>query len=53
MERGGGSTGGRGRANRPDHDQQHVCHHVPTVKPEAAAAVVELQMMGMRMPETC
>jgi hypothetical protein len=25
----------------------------PKVKPEAATAVVELLMMGMRMPETC
>jgi len=23
-----------------DHDQQHCCHHAPTVKPEAATAVV-------------
>ena len=36
-----------------DHDQQHCCHHVPKVKSEAATAVVELLMMGMRMPETC
>jgi hypothetical protein len=26
--------------NRPDHDQQHCYHHAPTVKPEAANAVV-------------
>ena len=38
---------------RPDHDQQHCYHHAPTVKPEVATAVVELLMMGMRMPETC
>jgi len=25
----------------------------PTVKPEAATAVVELLMMGVRTPETC
>jgi hypothetical protein len=30
----------------PDHDQQHCYHHAPTVKPEAATAVVELLMMG-------
>ena len=30
---------GRGRANWPDHDQQHYYHHAPTVKPEAATAV--------------
>jgi hypothetical protein len=38
---------------RPDHDQQHYYHHAPTVKPEAATAVVELLMMGARTPETC
>jgi hypothetical protein len=26
---------------------------LPTVKPEAATAVVELLMMGVRTPETC
>jgi hypothetical protein len=40
-------------AGRPDHDQQHCYHHVPKVKPEAATAVVELLMMGVRTPETC
>jgi hypothetical protein len=40
-------------SNWPDHDQQHCYHYAPTVKPEAAAAVVELLMMGVRMPETC
>jgi len=39
--------------NRPDHDQQHCYHHAPTVKPEAATAVVELMMMGVGTPETC
>ena len=38
---------------RLDHDQQHCYHHVPKVKPEAATAVVELLMMGVRTPETC
>ena len=28
------------RYGRPDHDQQHCYHHTPTVKPEAATAVV-------------
>ena len=37
----------------PDHDQQHCYHHAPTVKPEAATAVVELLMMGVRTPEIC
>ena len=46
LERGGSV----GRAN---HDQQHCYHHAPTVKPEAATAVVELLMMGVRTPETC
>jgi hypothetical protein len=39
--------------NRPDHEQQHCYHHAPMVKPEAAAAFVELLMMGVRTPETC
>ena len=38
--------------HRPDHDQQHCYHHAPTVKPEAATAVVELLMMGVRMLKT-
>jgi hypothetical protein len=37
----------------PDHDQQHCYHHAPTVKPEAAIAVVELLMMGVRTLEIC
>jgi len=42
-----------GPTGRPDHDQQHCYHHTPTVKPEAATAVVELLMMDVRVPETC
>ena len=38
---------------RADNDQQHCYHHAPKVKPEAATAVVELLMMGVRTPETC
>jgi hypothetical protein len=53
LERGDSSAVGHGRAGRPDHDQQHCYHHAPTVKPEAATAVVELLMMGVRTPETC
>jgi len=30
-ERGGSSAVVRGRANWPDHEQQHCYHHVPTV----------------------
>jgi len=54
-ERGGGSVVGRGGAGpgRPDHNQQHCYHHAPKVKPEAATAVVEILMMGVRTPETC
>jgi len=44
---------GRGRAGRPDQDHQHCYHHAPKVQPEAATAVVELLMMGVRTPETC
>ena len=51
-ELGDNSAVGRGRA-RPDHDQQHCYHHAPTVKPEAATAVVELLMKGVRTSETC
>ena len=39
-ELGDSSAVGRGRAGRPDHEQQHCYHHTPTVKPEAATAVV-------------
>jgi len=53
LERGGSSAVGRGRAGLPDHDQQHCYHHAPTVKPEAATAVVKLLMMGVRTPKTC
>ena len=53
LERGGSSAVDRGRAGRANHDQQYYYHHAPRVKPEAPTAVVELLMMGMRMPETC
>jgi hypothetical protein len=39
--------------NRPDHDQHHCYHLAPTVKPEAATAIVELLMMSIRTPKTC
>jgi hypothetical protein len=47
------SAVGRGPAGRPDNDQQHCYHHDTKVKPEAATAVIELLMMGGKMPETC
>jgi hypothetical protein len=40
-------------SNRPYHEQQHCYHHAPTIKPEAATAVVEFLMMDVRTPETC
>ena len=43
----------RGRAGRPDHEQQHCYHHDTKVKPQAAIAVIELLMMGGKTPETC
>jgi hypothetical protein len=46
-------TSVRGRAGRPDHEQQHDCHHDTKVKPEAATAVIELLMIGGKTPETC
>jgi len=54
LARGGSNAVGRGRAGRPARPR-------PTAllpprangKPEAATAVIELLMMGMRMPETC
>jgi hypothetical protein len=42
-----------GPDNRPDYDQQYCYQNAPTIKPEAATAVVELLMMGVRTPETC
>jgi len=52
-ELGDSSAVGRDQADRPDHNQQHCYHHAPKVKPEAATAVLELLMMGVRTPETC
>jgi hypothetical protein len=31
LERGDSSAVGRGRSDRPDHEQQHCFHHIPTV----------------------
>jgi hypothetical protein len=52
-ELGDSSALGRGRASRSDRDQQHCYQHAQKVKPEAATAVVEFLMMGVRTPETC
>jgi len=53
LERGDSSAVGCGQAGWPDYDQQHCYYHAPTVKPEAATAIVELLMMGVRTPKTC
>jgi len=52
LERGGNSAVGRGRAG-PTTTNSTVNHHVPTVKPDAATAVVEFLTMDVRTPETC
>jgi hypothetical protein len=36
-----------------EHEQQHCYHHDTKVNPEAATAIVEILMMGVRTPETC
>ena len=41
LERGGSSAVGCVRAGRPEHDQQHCYHHVPTVNQRLL-----LQLMG-------
>jgi hypothetical protein len=38
-----------GRLARPG--TQHDCHHDTKVKPEAASAVIELLMMGGKLPK--
>jgi hypothetical protein len=40
-----------GRPARPR--TQHDYHHDTKVKPEAATAVIEILMMGVKTPETC
>jgi hypothetical protein len=48
---GDNSAVGCGLAGQSDHEQRHCYIHASTVKSEAVTAVVELLMMGMRMPE--
>jgi hypothetical protein len=50
---GGRIAVGRGRAGRPDRDQQHCYYHASTVKPEAATAVVVSPDDGHEDAETC
>jgi len=52
-ELGGSSAVGRGWAGRPDHDQQHCYHHVPAVNQRLLLQLLQLLMMGIRLPETC
>jgi len=52
-ELGDNSAIGRGRARRTDHDQQHCYHQAPTVNQTLLLQLLQLLMMGMRMPETC
>jgi hypothetical protein len=48
------SAVGRGRAGRPARPRPTaLLSPRSNLKPEAATAVVELMMMGMRMSETC
>ena len=42
-----------GRPAGPTTTNSTAYHHAPNVKPEAATAVVELLIMGVRTPETC
>jgi len=47
------SAAGRGRAGLPDHDKQHCYYQAPTVNQRLLLQLLQLLMMGMRMPETC
>jgi len=52
LERGGSSAVGRGRAGPARPRPTALLLPSSDGKPEAATAVVELLMMGMKMPET-
>ena len=52
-ERGGSSAVGRGRAGPARPPPTALLSPSSDGKPEAATAVAELLMMGMRMPEAC
>jgi hypothetical protein len=53
LERGGGSYVGRGRSGSDRPRLTVLLQPRSYGKPEAAAAVDRLLMMGKRMPETC
>ena len=53
LERGGSSAAGRGRAGSTRPRPTALLPPRSNGKPQAATAVAELLMMGMRMPETC
>ena len=52
-ELGDSSAVGRGRAGRPDHKQQHCYHQAAMVNQRLLLQLLQILMMGMRMPETC
>jgi hypothetical protein len=52
-ELGDSSAVGRGQAGQPDHDQQHCYHQALTVNQRLLLQLLQLRMMGMRMPDTC
>jgi len=47
------AASGRGRAGWSDHDQQHCHHQAPTVNQRLLLQLLQLLMMGIRIPETC
>ena len=53
LERGGSSAVGRGRAGRPDHNQQHCYHHVPTVNKRRLLLLISSWWWSWGCPEIC